>query len=288
MTSPYLLKMPTSSNTLTILKLWFLEKKYCLPEFIDKLERTLSSLDTWFHFNGLKVNTSKTELILFGSRQNCRGLDPVSIRFRDDMVLENPTVKNLGVLFDKHVTWDAHVSALVKKCYGILIGLSHVRHCIPPDLLPQLVNALVISHVRYCLTVFGNGSQLNMDRLDKILNFAMRVISGKRKFEHITPVRTELGWPTASQMYRQQSLNSLHKIRCTGEPQALASQLVLNSQIRSRLTRQDPDLSLPRTNTDYGERRLLVHTVQLYNSLPRAMHNMTLSTFKRDIRTLYA
>jgi len=138
-----------------------------------------------------------------------------------------------------------------KKCYGILIRLAHVRHCIPPDLLPQLVNALVISHVRYCLTVFGNGSQLNMDRLDKILNFAMRVISGKRKFEHITPVRTELGWPTASQMYRQQSLNSLHKIRCTGEPQALASQLVLNSQTRSRLTRQDPDLSLPRVNTDF-------------------------------------
>ena len=72
----------------------------------------------------------------------------------------------------------------------------------------------------------------------------------------------------------------------TDEPQALASQLVLNSQIRSRPTRQDPDLSLPRVNTDAGERRLLVHTEKLYNSLPRAMHNTTLSTFKCEIRTL--
>ena len=37
-------------------------------------------------------------------------------------------VRNLGVMFDKHLTWDTHVSALVKKCNGILIGLSHVRH----------------------------------------------------------------------------------------------------------------------------------------------------------------
>ena len=36
-----------------------------------------------------------------------------------------------GVLFDKHLTWDPHVSALVKRYNGILIELSHVRHQIP-------------------------------------------------------------------------------------------------------------------------------------------------------------
>ena len=109
------------------------------------MEHTLESLDTWFHSQGLKVNTGKTELILFGSRQNCRGLDPVSIRFREDTIREGPTVRNLGVVFDKHLAWDPHVSALVKKCNGILIGLSHVRHQIPRDLLPTIVSALVLS-----------------------------------------------------------------------------------------------------------------------------------------------
>ena len=123
------------------------------------MEQVLDSLDAWFHSHGLKVNTSKTELISFGSRQNCRGLDPVSIRFREDTIHEGPTVRNLGVIFDRHLTWDPHVSALVKKCNGILIGLSHVRHQIPSHLLPTLVNALVLSHVRYCLAVFGNGSE---------------------------------------------------------------------------------------------------------------------------------
>ena len=190
-------------------------KKASLPQLIVSMEQALTSLDVWFHSHGLKVNSSKTELIVFGSRQNCRGMAPVSIRFRDDVVREGPTVRNLGVLFDKFLTWDSHVSALVQKCYGILIGLAHVRHQIPPALIPTLVNALVVSHVRYCLTVFGNGTDKNMQRIQKILNFALRVISGRRKFDHISDVRDELGWPTARQLYELHSLTLLHKIRRT-------------------------------------------------------------------------
>ena len=258
-------------------------KKDSLPQLIATMEHLLESFDAWFHSHGLKVNTGKTELIVFGSRQNCRGLDPISIRFREDMIREGPTVRNLGVLFDKHLTWDPHVSALVKKCNGILIGLSHVRHQIPRDLLPTLVSALVLSHVRYCLAVYGNGSDKNIQRLQKIQNFALRVVSGRRKFDHISDVREELGWPTARQLYELHSLNFLHKIRCTGEPETLSSQLLVNSSLRSRSTRQDADLALPRARTESGRRRLLFGIVQLYNRLPPEMRNLSLGSFKRSV-----
>ena len=62
----------------------------------------MESFDAWSHTNGLKVNKSKTELIAFGSRQNCRNLYPVSSRFREDNIHESPMVRNLGVVFDKY------------------------------------------------------------------------------------------------------------------------------------------------------------------------------------------
>ena len=134
------------------------------------------------------------------------------------------------------------MSVLVKKCNGILIGLSHVRHQIPTDLLPTLVNALVLSHVRYCLAVFGNGSEKNIQRLQKILNFALHTASGRRKFDHISDVREELGWPTARQLYEQHSLNFLHKIRCTGEPEPLPN---FRSTLHSALGPQGRTLIWP-------------------------------------------
>ena len=256
-------------------------KKYSLPMLIASMEQTLDSLDVWLHSHGLKVNTGKTELLVCCSRQNCLKLAPVTVRFREDVVRESPGVRNLGVVFDKHLTWDSHISALVKKCNGILIGLSHVRHQIPPELLPTLVNALVLSHVRYCLAVYGNGSENNMQRLQKILNFALRVISGRRKFDHISDVREELGWHTARQLYKQHTLTLLHKIMDTGEPQALASQIQANSSLRSRSTRQDTDLALPRVRTEAVKRRLLYSTVQLYNELPSDIRSSSLASFKR-------
>ena len=261
-------------------------KKDSLPELIATMERTLQSLDVWFHSQGLKLNTGKTELIVFGSRQNCRELAPTSIRFRDDTIRAGPTVRNLGVVFDKYLTSDPHVSALAKKCYGILIGLSHVRHQIPRDLLPVLVNALVTSHVRYCLAVFGGGSETNTQRLEKVLNFGLRVISGRRKFDRISDVRGALGWPTARQLYELHSLNLLHKIRITEEPLALSSQLQANSTLRSRSTRQDSDLPLPRLRTEAGKRRLLFSTVQRYNGLPPEVRLLSLNAFKRAVSDL--
>ena len=192
-------------------------------------------------------------------------------------------MRNLGVIFDKHLTWDSHVSALVQKCNGILIGLSHVRHQIPSELLPTVVSALVLSHVRYCLSVYGNGSDKNIQRLQKVLNFALRVVSGRRKFDHISDVREELGWPTARQLYELHSLNFLHKIRCTGEPETLSSQLLANSSVRCRSTRRDTDLSLPRVRTEAGRRRLLFSIVQLYNRLPQEVRSLPLGSFKCSV-----
>ena len=262
-------------------------KKESLPQLIAIMEQSLSSLDGWFLSHGLKINTEKTELIVFGSRQNCRGMAPTTIRFREDTVRESPTVRNLGVLFDKYLSWDSHVSALVKKCNGILIGLTHVRHQIPSSLLPIIVDALVLSHVRYCMAVFGNGSENNTQRLQKVLNFCLRAVSGRRKFDHISDVRGELGWLTARQLYEFQSLNLLHKIRCTGEPQDIASYLSVNSQLRSRSTRQDADLALPRVRTNAGKRRFLYGTVRRYNELSSDVRSLSMSSFKRHLRSLF-
>ena len=123
-----------------------------------------------------------------------------------------------------------------------------------------------------------------MQRLQKVINFGLRAVSGRKKYDHISDVREELGWLTARQLYEVQSLNLLHKIRRTGEPQAFASQLSANSVLRSRSTRHYSDLALPRVRTNAGKRRLLYSTVQRYNQLPLNMRESSVSTFKRTLR----
>ena len=112
-----------------------------IPNLISRLEHSLSCLTDYFHFNGLKVNVSKFEFITFGSKQNLRSLPTIKISCQGTCLTPTSEVKNLGVTFDRHLSWDAHIRNLSQKCCGILVALSHIRHFLPPATLPDIVTA---------------------------------------------------------------------------------------------------------------------------------------------------
>ena len=208
-------------------------KRNELPALISSLKNSLASLDTWFSANALKVNANKIQLIVFGNRQNLRNLPNFKVTFRDANLVPCDEVKNLGVTFDKNLTWNSHVGAVSRRCTGTLIGLSHVRHLVPRGVI-TLVSALVLSQVRYCISVYGNGSKQNLARVQKILSFAAKVIFGRRKYDHATNLREKLGWLDARQLVEFSTLCLTHKVIENGEPDSLAAALRLNADIGTR------------------------------------------------------
>ena len=108
----------------------------------------LAAMSDWFAANGLKVNAEKTELMALGSRQNLHVLPDINVRFRNAILRPCKQVRNLGLVFDSSLTWDDHVATLARKCFGTLIGLSHVRHHLPDDTIVTIGNALVLSQIR--------------------------------------------------------------------------------------------------------------------------------------------
>ena len=101
----------------------------------SRMEASLSSLNVWFSSHALKVNATKTQLMVFGSRQNLRNLPDFKISFRDTELQPCAQVGNLGVVFDGTLSWEAQVSELSRRCMGVLIGLSHARQCLPDGVL---------------------------------------------------------------------------------------------------------------------------------------------------------
>ena len=261
--------------------------KSTLSDLCSRLEYSLACLSDYFQFNGLKVNVSKFELIVFGSKHNLRNLPTIQINCRGTCLTPSSEVRNLGLTFDQYLSWDAHVQHLSQKCCGILVALSHIRHFLPPTALPDIVTALVVSHVRYCLTVYGSGSAGNLARIQKILNFAARVISGRRKFDHVSDVRHALGWLNSSQLFQYQSLSLLHKIIRTQEPACFATQLRLNRDDPSHThsTRQDNHLQLPHIRSEAGRRRFMYRVPHQYNQLPDAVRDLCGPRFRKHLRS---
>ena len=97
----------------------------------------------------------------------------------------------------------------------------------------------------------------------KIINFAARVISGRRKFDHISDVLKELGLLSANELVTYHTLTLVHGVLRHGEPEALARLFRRRGELRDRRTRQDDALQTPRCRTTYGQRQFAFRAAQL-------------------------
>ena len=200
-------------------------------------------------------------------------------------VQESPCVKNRGVIFDRNLTWDAHVSEVVRKrkCVGLLIGLRHLRCLLPQRALLAVVQGLVVSRVRYCLSVYGNGSAANDEKLLKVVNFATSVAAGLRRYDHVSRARGDLGLRTLRQMCEAQTAITALRLRALVEPEELASLFVTFADARqcNRPTRQDRDLRPPATRTAVGQRGFAYRAASLLNSMPSDATRLESAAFKQ-------
>ena len=216
----------------------------------------------------MKLNASKTQLIVFGSRENLSRLAPVSVKIDDTVINESHTVKNLGVTFDRHMSFDQHIDNVVRRCTGTLLSLSHAKLGLPAEVLPRIVDGLVMSSIRYCVSVYGATSGRLTQRIQKCINFCARVLSGKRKYDHISGTLKSLGWLSAGQLHQYCTAMALRRLADASEPEALAELFVRNRDVHARSTRAGSQYHPPRIKTEFGRKRFAYRAAVLFNALP--------------------
>ena len=84
-----------------------------------------------------------------------------------------------------------------------LTGFRTTRPCT----LIIIINALVFSKLFYCSSVRSSTSQSNIAKLQAVQDFACRIISGSKKYDHVTCILRQLNWlPVKQHMYYRDSL----------------------------------------------------------------------------------
>ena len=142
------------------------------------------------------INTAKTQIIFIGSRQNIGRIpDDVKIRFNGSEISPSKHVKNLGVHFDNFMTFDRHIDETSKKAMGILMFLNRLKNKLTPEVRCTIVQSLVLSHINYCIKVWGTTGITQIQRMQKIMNFAAKIAVGNgRKYDRATPFIQKLQW----------------------------------------------------------------------------------------------
>ena len=257
-------------------------KKSELPQIIERLEMALATANDWFSSRKMKINASKTQLIAFGTVQQLRDVPPIQVKFGGEVIKETNKVRNLGLIMDRHLTFRPHVEQVVGICTGILLGLSAARHWLPQEVLIVLVDSLVLSRIRYCISVFGNASRETQNKIQKLINFSARVVTGRKRREHISDAVRSLGWLRSPSLYQYGILTRFKTVITTGEPSSLADSIAVQEHTYN--TRQTNHYRPVSVRSEVGKRMFGFSAPSLYNSLPQDVRGTAVGCFRKALK----
>ena len=250
-----------------------------------KMNACLRSASKWFKDNKLVLNTSKSNVMVVGTRQKIQKYsDNVHILLENTELVKVTDCKLLGIVLGQYLSFDQHVEYLVNKA-SQKIGLLHrLRHTLDTVHLNIVYKAIVQSLFDYCLTVWGNCSSKNMNTIQKLQNRAARAVTGI--FDYSVPsfeLLCSLNWTTIDVRFKYFVAILMYKCVKGLAPIYLSDKFQYLTDVHSRTTRNVSNdlLYLPKPSTEMYKRSFLYSGANIWNSLDSATkQSTTLLSFK--------
>ena len=162
----------------------------------DKLQSDLNKVKTWCETNEMNLNVNKTKCMLLGTSQKLSRLPKRTL----DLDLNGVRVENvnehkvLGVYLDPSLQWEEQINHVFGSINAKLSLLSKIKKYLPKETRILYFNAYILPLFDYCLTLWGNCSEQNANRISKLQKKAARIILDKPFDSPSEPLFRELHW----------------------------------------------------------------------------------------------
>ena len=172
------------------------------------MQSCIGDFKAWATANMLKLNDNKTELMLVTSKiaKHLHNL-PTSITIGKAQIPFKQSVKNLGFTLDCYLTMNARVFNIARACCFELRRLASIRRFLTSTATATLVSAFALSRIDYCSSLLFGYTHDVTSHLQRIQNYAARVILHLPKSYSITTYLKSLHWLPVN-------VRSTYKIAC--------------------------------------------------------------------------
>ncbi|KAK3516999.1 hypothetical protein QTP70_029970 [Hemibagrus guttatus] len=198
-----------------------------------RISACLADISSWMTAHQLKLNPSKTELLIIpGDPSPAQDL---AISLSNSMISPTASARNLGVTMDNQLSFSSHVTNVTRSCRFLLYNIRRIRPFLSTQATQVLVQSLVISRLDYCNSLLA-GLPLNTIRpLQMIQNAAARLVFNLPKFSHTTPLLRSLHWLPVAARIRFKTLMLAYKAKNGPAPSYLKA--LVTSRTAPRLLR---------------------------------------------------
>ena len=109
----------------------------------SKIEKSARKILSYFWFHNLKINSDKTEILVFGNET----IEKLELHI-DNQLLEEKNITFLAVVIDNNLKYKKLFKQLLWKMAQSFKDLYTVRDCLPNIRRTMLIHALILSHLQ--------------------------------------------------------------------------------------------------------------------------------------------
>lgn len=265
-----------------------------LPEAIDSINLDLGKILTWSKSYGLSVNPAKTQVIVIGSSRMISKIDWFTlpqVLFDGTHIEVSESLKNLGVIFDRHLSWEPQLAETSRKLFASAGSLRRLRNFLPTSTKTALVQSLLLPILDYADACYLDLTEVQLNKLERLQNFCIRFIFGLRKYDHVSEYRHKLQWLPIRLRRNTHILFLLYTILFfPSTPCYLKERFEFLPFATSRPLRVSSSLMLrtPVHSSKFSGNSFTVRAVRLWNDLPLPIRQAkSIGIFKKMVQDHY-
>lgn len=267
----------------------------------------LDKVVKWYTCNKLLINPDKTRYMIFHPPHLDTGLPlvngqpyfPLFINLNSydetdiskvSLIKGVPnesegTIKILGILFDKKLSFKQHVNYVHGKLSRSIYSLRQMKNILDNKNLKLMYFAYIQSHLNYCVNIFSMCTAETINPLIKLQKKAIRIISGSAYNAHSAPIFKNENILPFKQLIDYEILKFMFCFKNGKLPIAFSDVWIENIEVNNYQLRNSHDYVIPRVRYLY----LFSHPLYLFPRKWNELRNdlkqsQTIKEFSKKIK----
>jgi len=248
-------------------------------EVSTNLQKCIDDVSLWYSSNKLALNAGKCSSMLIASKYKHSIASDSSLNiFIDGHDVNHVNrCEYLGIVIEQSMSWDSQID---KVCSGLTkkVGLlSRLRKSTPLDILLKIYVSSVQPSIDYAISVWGNTTKVNLDKIQRVQNYAARVITGQFDYINVRGIHIvkTLGWMNVKQRFYYFNVLLMFKCIHGFAPLYLSNNVIMECEVASRALRNYDSMNVFIPIENPYQSKSFVHTAGKYwNELPRVLKNV--------------
>ena len=252
-------------------------EKACLDKLIQ--------LKDWCDANKIQINPNKSCILHLPPKQNTPPLT-FQIPYDNSFIVNSICGKYLGFIIDNKLNFKQYIQLVESKIAKSVGILNKLRHIFSSSALVLIYFSLVHPHLLYGLPISGSTFPTYLQKLLRLQNKAVRIISNCNSKTSTTPLFYQYKILKIQDLYYLEIAKIMHQYSNKHLPICFTSFFTQTSSIHNRSARSNirNNLYLPHFLWSRCQRSIKFQGAKIWNSISPHIRNQSFNTFKRNIK----